>query len=237
MPAMRRADRLFQIVQLLRRRRRAVRAVDIARELGISERTVYRDIRDLVLAGTPINGEAGVGYRLRPGYDLPPLMFDREEIQALVLGARIVRQFGDPALARASDAILNKVASILPTELAPLLEDTRLFVPGIVSARESADALGVARGALIERRKLRLRYADAKGSGSERTVRPLGIFFWGRTWTLAAWCELRTDFRNFRLDRVEAAAKLNETFVDEPGRTLRDMLAAYGPDVVKLLDN
>ena len=142
---MRRADRLFQIVQLLRRRRRATRAADIARHLGISERTVYRDIRDLVLAGTPIDGEAGVGYRLRPGYDLPPLMFDREEIQALVLGARIVRQFGDPALARASDAILNKVASILPNDLAPLLEDTRLFVPGIVSAKESADALGVAR--------------------------------------------------------------------------------------------
>src|SRR5215831_19537035 len=114
MPPMRRADRLFQIVQLLRRRRRATRASDIARELGISERTVYRDIRDLVLAGTPIEGEAGVGYRIRPGYDLPPLMFDREEIQALVLGARIVRQFGDPALARASETILGKVAAIIP---------------------------------------------------------------------------------------------------------------------------
>jgi predicted DNA-binding transcriptional regulator YafY len=236
MPPMRRADRLFQIVQLLRRRRRATRAADIARHLGISERTVYRDIRDLVLAGTPIDGEAGVGYRLRPGYDLPPLMFDRVEIQALVLGARIVRQFGDPALARASDAILNKVASILPNDLAPLLEDTRLFVPGIVSAKESADALGVARGALIERRKLRLRYADAKGAGSERTVRPLGIFFWGRTWTLAAWCELRTDFRNFRLDRVTGASALDDKFADEPGRTLRDMLEQYGPEVVRLLD-
>src|SRR4029079_15223163 len=104
----------------LRRRRRATTGTDIARRLGISERTVYRDIRDLVLAGTPIDGEAGVGYRLRPGYDLPPLMFDREEIQALVLGARIVRQFGDPALARASDAILNKVAAIVPKDLAPL---------------------------------------------------------------------------------------------------------------------
>jgi len=233
---MRRADRLFQTVQLLRRRRRATRAADIASHLGISERTVYRDIRDLMLAGTPIDGEAGVGYRLRAGYDLPPLMFDREEIQALVLGARIVRQFGDPALARASDAILNKVASILPADLAPLLEDTRLFVPGIVSARESADALGIARRALIERRKLQLSYADAKGAASARTVRPLGIFFWGRTWTLAAWCELRTDFRNFRLDRVSNASALEEKFSEEPGRTLRDMLAQYGPDVVRLLD-
>lgn len=233
---MRRGDRLFQIVQLLRRRRRATRAADIASALGISERTVYRDIRDLMLAGTPIDGEAGVGYRLRPGYDLPPLMFDREEIQALVLGARIVRQFGDPALARASDSILNKVASILPPTLAPLLDDTRLFVPGIVSAKESADALGVARGALIERRKLHLRYADAKGAGTDRTVRPLGIFFWGRVWTLAAWCELRTDFRNFRLDRVTNAAALDERFNEEPGRTLRDMLGQYGAGVVGLLD-
>jgi predicted DNA-binding transcriptional regulator YafY len=108
---MRRADRLFQIVQLLRRRRTATTALHIAERLGVSERTVYRDIRDLVLAGTPIDGAAGVGYRIRPGYDLPPLMFDREEIQALVLGARIVRQFGDPGLARASEAILNKVAA------------------------------------------------------------------------------------------------------------------------------
>src|SRR4029077_13012347 len=103
---MRRADRLFQIVQLLRRRRTVTTAKQIAEKLEISERTVYRDVRDLVLAGTPIDGEAGVGYRIRPGYDLPPLMFDREEIQALVLGARIVRQFGDPGLARARHALL-----------------------------------------------------------------------------------------------------------------------------------
>ena len=126
---MRRADRLFRIVQLLRRRRTVVTAAQIAAKLEISERTVYRDVRDLIAAGTPIDGEAGVGYRLQPGYDLPPLMFDREEIQALVLGARIVAQFGDPALARASESILSKVAGVLPKDLEPLLADTRLFVP------------------------------------------------------------------------------------------------------------
>src|SRR5215510_2368340 len=156
---MRRADRLFQIVSLLRQRRRATTATHLADRLGVSERTVYRDIRDLVLAGTPIDGEAGVGYRIRAGFDLPPLMFDREEIQALVLGARIVRQFGDPALARASDAILNKVAAILPDDLAPVMDDTRLFVPGIAATSASAEALGVARTALVGRRKLRFRYA------------------------------------------------------------------------------
>jgi predicted DNA-binding transcriptional regulator YafY len=233
---MRRADRLFQIVNALRRRRTATTATHLAGRLGVSERTVYRDIRDLILAGTPIDGEAGVGYRLRPGYDLPPLMFDRDEIQALVLGARIVRQFGDPALARASDAILGKVAAIVPKDLAPLLAETRLFVPSTIGGGKSAEAMTVAREALIARRKLQLSYATRDGASSTRTVRPLGIFFWGRTWTLAGWCELREDFRNFRLDRVTAPTMLDETFEDEAGKALRDLLARYGPDAVRLID-
>src|SRR6185312_2093897 len=142
---MRRADRLFQIIQLLRRRRTATTARLIAERLGVSERTVYRDIRDLALAGTPIDGEAGVGYRIRPGYDLPPLMFDRDEIQALVIGARIVRQFGDPALARASDSILSKISAVIPKDLAPLLSETRMFVPSTIGASRAAEALSIAR--------------------------------------------------------------------------------------------
>lgn len=234
---MRRADRLFQLVNVLRRRRAATTALHLAERLGVSERTVYRDIRDLILAGTPIDGEAGVGYRLRPGYDLPPLMFDRDEIQALVLGARIVRQFGDPALARASGAILDKVAAIVPKDLAPLVATTRLFVPSTIGAGKSADVLALAREALTARRTLELSYANANGAATTRTVRPLGIFFWGRTWTLAAWCELRQDFRNFRLDRVAACTIRDDTFEDEAGRTLRDMLARYGPDAVRLMES
>src|SRR5690348_4589208 len=214
---MRRADRLFQIVNVLRQRRTTTTSAHLARRLGVSERTIYRDIRDLTLAGTPIDGEAGVGYRLRPGFDLPPLMFDRDEIQALVIGARIVRQFGDPALARASDAILNKVSAVIPKDLAPLLTDTRMFVPNTIGGRRAAETLSLAREALIARRKLRFKYEGASGDGTERTVRPLGVFFWGRTWTLAAWCELRNDFRNFRLDRASGPALLDETFADEPG--------------------
>ena len=233
---MRRADRLFQIIQLLRRRRLATTAALIAERLGVSERTVYRDIRDLVLAGTPIDGEAGVGYRIRPDYDLPPLMFDREEIQALVIGARVVRQFGDPGLASASDALLAKVAAVIPKALKPLLADTRLFVPTPIPAAPSGDALMLAREALMKRLKLRLQYANAQGEATDRVVRPLGVFFWGRTWTLAAWCELRNDFRNFRLDRVTGSTLLDETFKDEPGRTLRDLLRRYGPEAVRLLD-
>jgi predicted DNA-binding transcriptional regulator YafY len=159
------------------------------------------------------------------------------EIQALVLGARIVRQFGDPALARAGAAILEKVAAVVPKDLAPLLAETRLFVPSTISAGKSADAMTLAREALIARRKLELSYENAGGAATKRTVRPLGIFFWGRTWTLAAWCELRQDFRNFRLDRVASSTLLAETFDDEPGKTLRDMLARYGPEAVQLIDS
>src|SRR5262245_24005617 len=232
---MRRADRLFQIVQLLRRRRTVVTAAQIAAKLEVSERTVYRDIGDLIQSGTPIDGEPGVGDRLQPGYDLPPLMFDREVIQALVLGARIVRQVGDPALARASESILSKVAAVLPKDLEPLLAEARLYMPGLAKTPSSAAGLALAREALIAQRRLRMRYANERGDESDRTVRPLGVFFWGRTWTLAAWCEMRNGFRNSRLDRV-ADASLGDRFEEEPGRTLRDMLSQYGPDAVKLLD-
>ena len=232
---MRRADRLFQIVQMLRRRRGATTAAQLAEKLGISERTVYRDIRDLAGAGTPIDGEAGVGYRMRPGYDLPPLMFNRDEIQALVLGVRIVRQVGDPALARAGESILNKIAAVIPTDLEPLLTETPLYVPMSLGGAPSGDTLLAAREAIAGRRKLHFRYRDASQGESERTVRPLGVFFWGTSWTLAAWCELRNDFRNFRLDRVTAGTLLDR-FEDEPGRSLQDLLARYGPDAIKLLE-
>jgi predicted DNA-binding transcriptional regulator YafY len=233
---MRRADRLFQIVNVLRQRRTSTTATQLAQRTGVSERTIYRDIRDLILAGTPIDGEAGVGYRIRPGADLPPLMFDRDEIQALVLGARIVRRFGDPVLARASDAILNKVATVVPKDLAGLLSETRLFVPRAFGTTRSGGTLNSAREALMAHRKLQLGYAAPGGEATERTVRPLGLFFWGQQWTLAAWCELRQDFRNFRLDRVSVSTLLDEAFVDEPGKTLRDMLTRYGPEAPRLID-
>jgi predicted DNA-binding transcriptional regulator YafY len=232
---MRRADRLFEIVQLLRRRRTAVTAARIAERLGVSERTVYRDIEALQLAGTPIDGEAGVGYRLRPEYDLPPLMFTRDEIHALVIGARIVSQVGDRQLARACESILAKVAAILPPDLAGTLSDAHFYVPPVSRLRSSSDALLTIREALTEHRTLQLHYSDEAGRTTDRVVRPLGVFFWGRAWTMAAWCESRNDFRNFRIDRI-AVATPGEPFRDEPGRTLKDLLSLYGADALRLLD-
>lgn len=232
---MRRADRLFQIIQLLRRRRTAMTAAALAERLEVSERTVYRDVRDLVQTGTPIDGEPGVGYRLRPGYDLPPLMFDRDEIEALVLGARIVRSFGDARLSRASESILAKVSAVVPAQLRAVLDETRLYAPN--AGARMPQTLTVIRDALVARRKLRLIYQDAAGRPTERIVRPLGAFFWGKVWTLSAWCELRADLRDFRLDRMDRCEPLEELFEEEPGRTLRDLLARYGPDALRLLDD
>jgi predicted DNA-binding transcriptional regulator YafY len=232
---MRRADRLFRIIQLLRRRRSSTTAKVLAEALEVSERTIYRDVADLVAAGTPIDGEAGVGYRLRADYDLPPLMFDREEIQALVLGARLVQQMGDAALVRAAGTVLAKVQAVLPDKLKRVPPETRLFAPRRTKGDAMAGPLEVARQALEAHRKLRLDYVAEGDRRSERVVRPLAAFFWGPSWTLSAWCELRQDFRSFRLDRIERCTMLEETFTDEPGRTLADLLARYGPGALSLL--
>jgi predicted DNA-binding transcriptional regulator YafY len=218
---MRRADRLFQIIQFIRRHR-VTTAAALAEALEVSERTVYRDIRDLVLSGVPIEGEAGVGYVMRKGFDLPPLMFTREEVEALVLGSRVVSSWADAGLGKAAEAALDRIAAALPDELRQRLIESRLFAPGFHVREEVVERLGVLREATTARRKAWLSYRDASEAGSERTVRPLGLSFFGSTWMLTAWCELRSDFRNFRLDRVESLRLLDERFSDEPGKTWED---------------
>jgi len=215
---MRRADRLFQIVQLLRGQR-VVTAAELARELEVSPRTVYRDVRDLVASGLPIEGEAGVGYCLRRGFDLPPLMFDADELGALVLGARMVQAWGDAALARRARSVLSKVESVLPERLRPRLEELELFVPLRLEGEIRKNLERFRRG--IERRtKLRFHYTDDSGAGTHRTVRPLCLTFWGTVWTASAWCELRGAFRTFRPDRMGDVELLEEPFADEPGKDL-----------------
>jgi len=232
---MRRADRLFRIIQLLRGRGRARTARWLAEQLEVSERTVYRDVRDLVASGTPIEGEAGVGYTLRH-YDLPPLMFDADEIEALALGARVVQAFGDEALAAAAASVVSKVEAVLPARLRPRLGGAALFASRPSDPVRSGVAHLVAvRAALGARRKLHLRYRKADGTESDRVVRPLGAFFWGFSWTLTAWCELRNDFRTFRLDRIVALDPMPDSFDDESGRSLRDYLRSIGPHAERLM--
>jgi predicted DNA-binding transcriptional regulator YafY len=221
---MRRADRLFQIVSLLRRRRFTT-AAWLGERLEVSERTVYRDIADLVASGVPIEGEAGVGYRLGKDFDLPPLMFDREEIQALVLGARMVEAWADDDLRRAARSALDKVEAALPAKTRGEVEQTALFALGLKLEPSTRAMLRPIRAAIGDRRKLSFGYRDKVETITERTVRPLGIYFWGSTWTLAAWCEMRTGFRNFRVDRISELRVENDRFELESPVTLEDFVA------------
>ena len=231
---MRRADRLFRIIQLLRGRGRARTARWLAEQLEVSERTVYRDVRDLMVSGTPIEGAAGVGYTLRH-YDLPPLMFEAEELEALALGARSVQAFGDESLARSAASALSKIEAVLPQRLRGQLSSAALFAPRHDAARIGSAQLVVVRTALAARQKLAIRYRRADGGESARVIRPLGAFFWGKSWTLTAWCELREDFRNFRLDRMQHVEATAEHFEDEPGQGLRDYLRTLGAGAEGLL--
>jgi predicted DNA-binding transcriptional regulator YafY len=220
---MRRADRLFQIVQHLRGGR-LVTARTLSERLEVSERTIYRDVADLMSSGVPIDGEAGVGYILRSGFDLPPLMFTREELTALTLGARFVKAWGGATLALAAEEALVKIEAVLPEKERRVSQETSLFAIGAGlpdAVRGVIDTLDVA---IRERRRLHVVYEALDGETSERDLRPLGLYHWGKVWTLAAWCELRTDFRNFRADRITDIADCGDTFRDEPGKTLRDFL-------------
>jgi predicted DNA-binding transcriptional regulator YafY len=220
---MRRADRLFQLVQIIRGRRLTTAAF-LALRLEVSERTVYRDVADLQHQGVPIEGEAGVGYRLGAGFELPPLMFTQDEASALVAAARLAQSWVDPALARDIETGLGKILSVLPPAARVSAEALALYAPALGLGDALRARLQVLREAVQARQKLRLHYRDVSGDASERTVRPLGCFYWGRVWTLSTWCELRNDFRGFRIDRMDAVDLLPERFRDEAGKTLADML-------------
>lgn len=220
---MRRADRLFQLVQLVRGRRLAT-GDWLATRLEVSLRTVYRDIADLQAQGVPIEGEAGVGYRMRAGFDLPPLMFTTDEAKALVACVRLAQARLDAGLASAAEGALSKVLAVLPSGARAAAESLAVYAPVHEVDAPTRSRLEVLRMATEDKRKVRLRYLDLKDTTSERAVRPLGCFYWGAVWTLAAWCETRQDFRNFRVDRIERVELLDERFRDEAGKSLADLL-------------
>lgn len=226
---MRRADRLFRIVQTLRTDR-AITARSLAEQLEVSERTVYRDIQDLSLSGVPILAETGIGYRLMAGFRLPPLMFDREELEALLLGVRMVGVWSDLALGRAAQRAVSKIEAVLPERLQSELNRMALLVPPTGPEPGVGDALHLLRDAVRRHAKVRFHYRRADGIDSRRTVHPLGLAYWGRTWTLIAWCELRGDFRQFRLDRMSHLLEDGAAFQPRPGRTLEDYIRRVETD-------
>ncbi|HEX3863214.1 MAG TPA: YafY family protein [Stellaceae bacterium] len=225
---MRRSDRLFDIIQVLRTATRPVTAAALAAELEVTPRTVYRDVATLQARRVPIEGAPGFGYVLRRGFDLPPLMFTNEEIEAIVVGVRLLRRTGDLGLQDAATRVISKVETVLPEALRAYLAAPSVFVSG--HGAPNAD-LSVVRAAIRDERKLHLDYVDEQGRKSSRLIWPFALAYYVEATLISAWCELRDDFRHFRADRVQALTVLDDGF-PVPGRTLMaDWLKRFSRNV------
>ncbi|PCJ98134.1 MAG: DNA-binding transcriptional regulator [Zetaproteobacteria bacterium] len=219
---MRRADRLFRIVEYLKARRTVVTAQKLAEILEVSPRTIYRDIADLNASGIPIMGEAGVGYILSKDHKVQPLMFGLEEIDALILGAQMVKSWGDKGLAQAASQAIDKITAVLPESIQKELEQTFLFsMPSRATVKINIDFTSLRR-AIRSKNKLDFSYEDENKALTNRRVRPLCLIFFGSVWLLLAWCEKRNDFRNFRIDRIQNLTISGDLFKDEKGKRVQD---------------
>ncbi|WP_170752806.1 helix-turn-helix transcriptional regulator [Ruegeria lacuscaerulensis] len=218
---MRRTDRLFDIIQILRDGK-LHRAQDIADRLEVSVRTIYRDMDTLVASGVPVEGERGVGYMVREQITLPPVNLTPAELEALNLGMAIVAQAADPELKAAAETLADKIDAVLPTQVVAEADTWKFAVYPFADAARGLAHMAPIRAAIKSRQKLHLNYRRIDGVLTERTIRPLHMEYWGRVWTLTAWCELRDSFRVFRIDLIEAIRPLPELFTDEPGKRLRD---------------
>jgi predicted DNA-binding transcriptional regulator YafY len=204
-----RTQRLLTLLDALRRHRRPVTAAALAVELGVSIRTIYRDVQTLIGLGAPVDGEAGLGYMLRGGFFLPPLMFDEDELEALVLGARLVERQGDKALAASAANALSKIAAAAPKNLRDTMADIGIWVPG---RRAETTSLKPLREAIRREHKLTIAYSDEKGATTTRTIWPIALGFFEGRQVAVAWCELRADFRHFRTDRVSDVSQTGQRY-------------------------
>ncbi|MDI1287965.1 MAG: YafY family protein [Reyranella sp.] len=225
MGLMRRSDRLFDIIQRLRTASGPVTAAALAADLEVTSRTVYRDIATLQARRVPIEGAAGIGYVLRKGFDLPPLMFTIDEVEAIAVGARLVRRLRDPKLQESAEAVLAKVTVVLPERLRSHLSATPIYVsPGITAEVQGADLADV-RAAIRDSRKLYIAYADEKGRRTNRTIWPIAMAYYIDVTLVGAWCELRADYRNFRVERIRSSRVLDEHFDQDGGRLFAEWSA------------
>jgi predicted DNA-binding transcriptional regulator YafY len=225
---MRRADRLFDIIQTLRVASKPMTAAMLAEQLEVTVRTVYRDIAALQGSRVPIEGAAGIGYVLRRGFDLPPLMFTADEIDAIAVGARLVRRLRDPGLQDAADSVLAKIATIVPDALRGGVVAAPIFVSNGQAATPTGIDLSDVRHAIRETRKLRITYADAGGRRSNRTIWPIAMAYYVDATLIGAWCELREDYRHFRVERIVTSTLLDATFSTEGGKLMEGWLAQVG---------
>lgn len=230
---MNKSERLLQLLTLLRARRTAVTACALAARLGVSERTLYRDIRSLTLSGVPIDSEAGVGYRLGRGSFLPPLMFTEDEIEALLLGVRMVQGWGGEDMGAAADSALHKIRSVLPDKVVQDQDNQRAtFLVPDRHRRERARFSALIRQTIKARETLWMEYRDEQGRKSRREGNPLGLIYWGAAWTLLAWCRLRDGHRMFRLDRILNLKTTGRQFEIEPHQSLEAYIRQYDPEFV-----
>jgi predicted DNA-binding transcriptional regulator YafY len=209
---MRRAERLLRIIQILRRHRRPVKGQSMAEEVEVSLRTLYRDIADLITDGVPIRGEAGIGYVLGEGYDVPPLMFNADELEAVMLGLRWVERRGDQDLSRAAQDTIAKIGAVLPQQLKPFLFDSGLLAPPVFSKVDDTVDVAAIRQAVREQRKIALVYRDESAKDTTRVIWPIGIAYFDAQRLVIGWCELRKDFRSFRTDRMVEAKVTTEKY-------------------------
>ena len=218
---MNRSTRLFEIIQLLRSSRRSLTAQEIADSLEVTKRTIYRDIVALQSMRVPIDGEAGVGYILRPGFDLPPLMFTAEEVEAIAVGLSLLGRTGDPGLENAARSVVRKISDVLPEENPYGLLNQTVFTSTWHNLPQTNIDPGLLRQAIRDESKLAIQYADQQEAKSARIIQPLALVYYVDSLVLAAWCELRADFRHFRVDRIKECGVTDQHFKDS-GRALRE---------------
>ena len=226
---MSRTDRLFELILLLRRARKAMTAAQLAEALDVAPRTIYRDVATLMAMRVPIDGEAGVGYIMRSGYDLPPLMLDREEVEAVAVGLQLLNRTGDRDLQSAARRVAAKIAGVLPEPRGDEMDDGRFVVSDF--GTPAAANMGMLRSAVRESRRLALVYRDGQGQLTERTCLPVAVIYYTEVTVLAAWCELRDDFRHFRVDRMVTCHETGDSFADSAPRLRGDWHSLRGlPD-------
>jgi len=222
---MRRSDRLFDIIQQLRTASQPTTAATLAAALEVTVRTVYRDVATLQARRVPIEGAPGIGYVLRKSFDLPPLNFTIDEIEAIAVGARMVHRLKDPKLQEAAQSVLAKVTVAVPERLRPHIADAPIYVsPGMTAEAQGAD-LAEVRAAIRDSRKLYIAYADEQGRRTNRTIWPIAMAYYVDVTLVGAWCELRADYRNFRVERIASSRVLEEHFDQDNGRLFREWSA------------
>jgi predicted DNA-binding transcriptional regulator YafY len=222
---MRRADRLFDIIQALRGASRPLTAAALAQTLEVTARTIYRDIAALQASRVPIHGAPGIGYLLRRGFSLPPLMFTADEIDAIAVGARHVRRLRDAKLQQAAESVLSKITAVVPESLQSYLRPPPFYVSEGSAPEVTGIDLAAVRDAIHAARKIAIAYVDEKGQQSERTIRPIAMAYYVDVTVIAGWCELRQDFRHFRADRIVSARLLDERFAAESARLTAQWMA------------